>query len=180
MEWMILPLKRYADFQGRSQRMEYWMFFLFNIIVRLVLSLIDSALGLGGHTATYSTHAPGSFSSGAMTSGGILSGVYGLAVLVPSLAVGVRRLHDIDRTGWWLLAPFVLVAAGAALFFPFLDSSGATGFGGMGLAGGLLFFLGGIMGLVLFVWTLFDGTRGPNRFGPDPKGGIDDLHETFR
>src|SRR5215207_1932308 len=67
--------------------MEYWYFVLFNIIVGVVLALIDMLLG------TFS--AAGNI--------GLLSGIYSLAVLIPTLAVIVRRLHDIDRTGWWIL-----------------------------------------------------------------------------
>ncbi|WP_454882428.1 DUF805 domain-containing protein [Sphingomonas oryzagri] len=55
---MILPLKRYAQFSGRSPRREYWMFVLFNIIVSIVLGIVDTVLGLGGHTSSYSRAAP--------------------------------------------------------------------------------------------------------------------------
>jgi uncharacterized membrane protein YhaH (DUF805 family) len=71
-------------FSGRARRAEYWYFVLFNIIVAVVLSLIDTLLG------TFN------FMQGV----GLLSGLYALAVLIPTLAVTVRRLHDIDRTGW--------------------------------------------------------------------------------
>jgi uncharacterized membrane protein YhaH (DUF805 family) len=87
VSWYLEALKKYAVFSGRSRRMEYWYFVLFNIIVVIVLSLIDSLLG------TFNV----------LRGVGLLSGIYGLAVLIPSLAVTVRRLHDIDRTGWWIL-----------------------------------------------------------------------------
>ena len=87
MSWYLEALKKYAVFGGRARRMEYWYFVLFNIIVAIVLSLIDLLLG--------------TFSSASNI--GLLSGIYGLAVLIPTLAVTVRRLHDIDRTGWWIL-----------------------------------------------------------------------------
>ena len=93
MEWMILPLKRYADFSGRSRRKEYWMFFLFTIIVSVALGIIDAVLGLN-------------FGSG-FSSNGVLGSLFSLATLVPSLAVGIRRLHDTDRSGWWLLLVFL-------------------------------------------------------------------------
>ena len=86
MSWYLEVLKKYAVFSGRSRRAEYWYFVLFNIIVAIVLSLIDTLLG------TFD------FVQGI----GLLSGLYGLAVLIPTLAVTVRRLHDIDRTGWWI------------------------------------------------------------------------------
>ena len=82
MEKFILPLKRYAEFQGRSRRSEYWYFFLFIVIVQAILSVLGG--GGGGIFGTLST-------------------VFGLAMLVPSIAVGVRRLHDVNKSGWWML-----------------------------------------------------------------------------
>jgi uncharacterized membrane protein YhaH (DUF805 family) len=177
MEWMILPLKRYFDFSGRSQRKEYWMFVLFNIIVRAILILLDNLLGLGGHATSYSASGPGAFGAGGAASGGILSSIYSLAILIPTISVGVRRLHDIDRTGWWLLVFFAPFVVGALLVFGSLRMGG----GGVGaVLGGLLFLVGGVLAIVLLVWACLDGTRGSNRFGPDPKGGTSDLAETFR
>ncbi len=93
MSWYIGALKQYAVFSGRAQRAEFWWFVLFNVIVSVVLSLIDRVLGT---------------TAGANI--GILSSIYSLAVLIPSLAVAVRRLHDTGRSGWWLLiglVPFI-------------------------------------------------------------------------
>jgi uncharacterized membrane protein YhaH (DUF805 family) len=87
VSWYLEALKKYAVFSGRARRMEYWYFVLFNVIVAFVLALIDALLG----TTT------------GVSSFGLLSGLYSLAVLIPTLAVLVRRLHDIDRTGWWIL-----------------------------------------------------------------------------
>jgi uncharacterized membrane protein YhaH (DUF805 family) len=67
--------------------MEFWYFVLFNLVVYIVLSLIDGLLG------TFNI----------VQGVGLLSGIYSLAVLIPTLALWVRRLHDIDRTGWWVL-----------------------------------------------------------------------------
>ena len=121
MEWATLPLKKYADFTGRSRRKEYWSFFLLCLASAVVLSLVDGILGMGG----------------------MIGGVYGplttlflLALLVPSIAVGIRRLHDTDRSGWWILIALV----------PFVG------------------------GLILLVFYVLEGTRGPNQYGPDPKG----------
>jgi uncharacterized membrane protein YhaH (DUF805 family) len=86
VSWYLEALKKYAVFSGRARRMEYWYFVLFNLIVAIVLALIDTLLG----TTT------------GVSSFGLLSGIYSLAVLIPTLAVLVRRLHDIDRTGWWI------------------------------------------------------------------------------
>ena len=122
MEWMTLPLKRYAEFTGRSRRKEYWMFLLGVFIAVIVLSIIEGIVGLSG----------------------MVGGVYGplttlffLGILVPSIAVQVRRFHDQDKSGWFVLL-------------------------------GLIPFLGG---LAVLVFMCLEGTRGPNRFGPDPKGG---------
>ncbi|PWB70278.1 MAG: DUF805 domain-containing protein [Holophagae bacterium] len=85
MDWYLGVLKKYTEFKGRARRTEYWMFVLFNIIISVVLSIIDRVIG---------TPEMGL---------GILGTLYALAVLLPSLAVGVRRLHDTGRSGWWLL-----------------------------------------------------------------------------
>jgi uncharacterized membrane protein YhaH (DUF805 family) len=108
MNWYLQVLKKYAVFSGRARRKEYWFFFLFNVIVSIVLSVIDVTVG------TYSA-----------TSGvGLLSGIYGLAVIIPSIAVGVRRMHDIDRTGWWLLIVFIpLIGVLVLLVFALLPGT---------------------------------------------------------
>jgi len=87
MNWYLAVLKKYAEFKGRARRREYWNFVLFNIIISIVLALVDKVTG--------------SFS--AERGFGILGGLYALAVIIPSIAVGVRRLHDTNRSGWWLL-----------------------------------------------------------------------------
>ena len=91
MNWYLKVLKQYADFNGRARRKEYWMFVIFNIIVAFVLGFIDGIIG------TYD----------AQTGYGVLGGLYTLAVLIPGLAVGVRRLHDVGKSGWMLLIAFI-------------------------------------------------------------------------
>ena len=91
MSWFVAALKKYAVFGGRSRRKEYWYFVLFSLIISVVLTIIDGAIG----TLDSSTGL------------GLLSGIFTLAILIPSIAVSVRRLHDIDRTGWWFLISFV-------------------------------------------------------------------------
>jgi uncharacterized membrane protein YhaH (DUF805 family) len=88
MQWYLSVLKNYVGFQGRAQRKEYWMFFLFNAIVSIILITIDKIL----HVYP------------------LLSTIYDLAVLLPNLAVSIRRLHDTGKSGWWILLgliPFV-------------------------------------------------------------------------
>jgi uncharacterized membrane protein YhaH (DUF805 family) len=108
VSWYLEALKKYAVFGGRSRRAEYWYFVLFNLIVFIVLELIDALLG------TYN------FVQGV----GLLSGIYGLAVLIPTLAVTVRRLHDIDRTGWWILINLIpLIGTIVLLVFAVTDGT---------------------------------------------------------
>lgn len=107
MNWYLNVLKNYATFTGRARRKEYWMFTLFNFIVLAVLSILDGALGLVSYEAGV----------------GVLSGLYSLVVLLPSLAVLVRRLHDTDRSGWWVLISLVpLIGVIVLLVFTCLDS----------------------------------------------------------
>lgn len=174
MEWMILPLKRYAQFNGRSTRREFWMWVVFLIIVSIVLSIVDGVLGLGGsnsltHTSLAGPDASG-FSYGAATRGGWLTGLFSLAVLVPNIAVSVRRLHDINRSGWWILMPLAPYALG------FILMASVHTF----IVAGLMMFLGFVGAIVLLVWYCLRGTPGPNRFGPDPLADMSDLSETFR
>jgi uncharacterized membrane protein YhaH (DUF805 family) len=105
MEYMLMPLKRYFDFSGRSRRKEYWMFVVFVIIASIILSILDTALGLGGSTTTSSEFGDGTASASFSSRGGILSMIFGLAVLIPSIALAIRRMHDQDRSGWWILVP---------------------------------------------------------------------------
>lgn len=104
MQWYLKVLRQYADFSGRARRTEFWMFVLFNLIAVAILTILDNLLGLSGASMT----------AGGMVyvSTGILTGIYQLAVLIPSLAVGARRLHDTGRSGWWqLIALIPLVGA---------------------------------------------------------------------
>ena len=147
MEWMLMPLKRYAEFSGRSRRKEYWMYVLLLVIVGVVLGVIEGAMGLQ------------------QTVGGIygpLSLIFVLATFIPSLAVGVRRLHDTERSGWWILLPIVPYALSIFMLFS----------GSLAMAGILAMVALGLA-IVLLVFMVLDGTKGPNKYGPDPKGGVD-------
>lgn len=107
MNWYLEVLRKYAVFSGRARRKEYWFFFLFNIIFIIVLSFIDAIIG------TYNAQA----------NIGLLGGIYALAVLIPAIAVGVRRLHDTNRSGWWLLIGLIPILGGIVLLiFMLLDS----------------------------------------------------------
>ena len=103
MQWMLMPLKRYADFQGRSTRMEFWMFALFVTIVMVVLQILMGIMFASSMSVDPQT--------GVVTGGGgigifaVIIWVFYLAILVPSIAVGVRRMHDQDKSGWFILIP---------------------------------------------------------------------------
>jgi uncharacterized membrane protein YhaH (DUF805 family) len=103
--------------------------------------------------------------------------IFSLAVLIPNLAVQVRRLHDTNRSGWWILLPIGFYGIGAILFFAAVGGGG----GALALVGGVLMFVGFIAAIVLLVWFCLQGTAGPNRFGPDPldPSGSADLEEVF-
>lgn len=85
MSWYLKVLKKYAVFSGRARRKEYWMFVLFNIIVSLALGFVAGFAGalVGADLSALST-------------------IYTLAVFIPSVSVGVRRMHDTNRSGWWI------------------------------------------------------------------------------
>lgn len=121
MHWYIDVLKKYAVFEGRARRKEYWLFFLFSVVIVTILTVIDEFMGLkfelGGEDL------------------GFLSTLYYLGIAIPYLAVIVRRLHDTDRSGWWILISLIPL----------------------------------IGGLILLFFTIIGGTKGDNRFGPDPK-----------
>lgn len=83
MNWYLKVLKQYADFNGRARRKEFWMFTLFNSIISITLTLIGKSFGFS-----------------------YLGNIYSLAFFIPSIAVGVRRMHDTGKSGWFYLIPF--------------------------------------------------------------------------
>ncbi len=86
MHWFIDPIKNhYFDFEGRATRQQFWMFFLIYLIVAIVIGVVESMVGLED----------------------ILTGLFGVALLLPYLGLAARRLHDIDKSGWWLLIGLV-------------------------------------------------------------------------
>lgn len=107
MNGYLTALRKYAVFSGRSRRREYWGFILFYVLLVIVLALIDAALGTSAEPAEP----------------GILSSIFVLAMLIPSFSVGVRRLHDTGRSGWWMLLSFVpLIGTIVLLVFTLQDS----------------------------------------------------------
>ena len=100
MNWYIGVLKKYAVFSGRARRKEYWMFFLFNIIIFIALGVIETIVGINP----------------------VLTLFYMLAILLPGLAVTLRRLHDTGKSGWWLLIGIVPLIGIVILVFMVQDS----------------------------------------------------------
>lgn len=138
MDWMLMPYRRYAEFSGRSRRMEYWMFVLFEIIV---IAILEALLFVGMPAIDQATGQ-------ALQTPGVLFYVvlallciFAVATIVPGLAVQVRRLHDTDRSGWWWWIQLVpLIGAIVMLVFMCLDGTpGPNRFGPdpQGRTGGL-------------------------------------------
>ncbi|WP_160120733.1 DUF805 domain-containing protein [Rhodovarius lipocyclicus] len=131
-------LNKYVSFAGRARRAEYWYFMLFNLILTAVAGVLDQMVGM--ELSPFST-------------------IVSLVLFLPMLAVSVRRLHDLDKSGWWLLAPML----GLVVMIPAYTSLEAAI---------VLLWLGGLIafgtGVLLLVWFLSRGTMGANRFGADP------------
>jgi uncharacterized membrane protein YhaH (DUF805 family) len=125
MEWMLLPYQRYAEFDGRSRRMEYWSYTVFVLIVSVLLVLPVVFMG----------ENPSGFLF-------IPVGIWFIGNIIPSIAVTIRRWHDLDQSGWFYLLFAVL---------------------------GAIPFIGLIAGLVNLVWFFMQGTVGDNKYGADPK-----------
>jgi uncharacterized membrane protein YhaH (DUF805 family) len=154
IEWAKRPiLEKYADFTGRASRPEYWWYVLAVVIAFVVARIIEGIVGLG-HMIFY-TYGP-------------LSALLWLATIVPSLAVGVRRLHDTDRSGWWLLicvVPYALMVLTGIMAI-----TGGGLFAMLGMAS-LIGFVALIGALVLLYFMVLPGTPGQNRYGQPPAGG---------
>ena len=114
MQWMFLPLKRYADFQGRSLRLEYWLFQLGQWILFPLLALplvaVGAATDPGEQTALLNILT-------------IPFAILWLGLVIPNLAVTIRRLHDQDKSGWWLLISFIPFGGLVLLVFMFIDGT---------------------------------------------------------
>lgn len=143
-----LGFRNYFNFSGRAQRAEYWFFILFTIIGSILTTFVDDFL----------------FDTG--DEGGLLTGLFSLATLIPCLSVGWRRLHDTNRSGLWILLPYAgLIWMIAAIIVVGLNSSGESA-GAVAIAGSIGF-------LALLIWVIVmlcqDSDDTTNRYGPSPK-----------
>jgi uncharacterized membrane protein YhaH (DUF805 family) len=112
--------RKYVDWNGRALRSEYWYFYLFLMLGVFVTVFLDALMGIG-----------------------LFSGLFILAMILPMLFVTIRRLHDVGRSGWWILISLIPIAS-----------------------------------LVLLYWTIIEGDKGDNAFGPHPLGNAD-VSDTF-
>jgi len=140
MEWMLLPLKRYADFNGRSRRLEYWMFHLAISVILVAVVVCTFAIAAGARDGSRDFPVAASFLLG-------IFGIGWLGIIIPSLAVQVRRFHDQNLSGWLVLLGFI----------PYVGA------------------------LVILVFMCIPGTKGDNRYGPDPLDpeGVERLGRVF-
>ena len=185
--WALRPLKRYAEFSGRSSRAEFWWFFLFIIVTWMVLYFV-----LIGTVMSAGMSPQGQPSAGVMGTVGVLGIIlmlFWLGLLIPSIAVSVRRLHDSDRSGWWLGGFYLAYAVYLVLLLGVVGAGMSSAMAGgapdpsqvfgpmfaVTMVVGLGIF---IYGIVLLVFYCQPGTSGDNRFGPDPYG-PGNLEEVF-
>tara|TARA_Y100001970_G_scaffold148687_1_gene182633 strand:+ start:749 stop:1261 length:513 start_codon:yes stop_codon:yes gene_type:complete len=162
MSWYGLAITNYFNFNGRARRKEYWMFYLFAIIISIIAMILDIALGID---FTYSTF----YGQESLYYGPIYT-IVALFHIIPMYSITVRRLHDSDRTGWWFFAP-VLAIISAVLIITISFTMIAAHYVTMTLLVlAIILYLGAIgVGIAQFVFMFFDGTKGDNRFGPSNK-----------
>lgn len=160
VDWAVRPFKRYAMFSGRAPRAEYWWYRLTVGVVGVVIGVVDV---LVLHGRIY-----GHF--------GALGMAFAAVCALPSIAVLVRRLHDVDRSGWWAtiqIPSYSLAIAGKSPFdaVPLWKTLPT----GVSIAAVLMLI---VAVFVLLIFLVMPGSEGPNRFGPDPYG-PDQLEEVF-
>lgn len=110
MNYYLKALRQYADFSGRARRTEYWMFVLFNLIFAIVAAVLDTLIGLANESGI-----------------GMIYSLYSLAMFIPGLAVLVRRLHDVGKSGWMVLIGLIPLIGGIwLLVLLFTDSQPGT------------------------------------------------------
>jgi uncharacterized membrane protein YhaH (DUF805 family) len=184
--WALSPLKRYAEFSGRSSRAEFWWFFLGLFLLYMVMWFVLFG-ALFSSIATAGSN-PNVGILGAIGVGGIFMGLFWLALIIPTISVQVRRLHDTNRSGWWLGAFYLLYAVYFVAMIGSIGSAMSAAAAGatdappapnpsMLIGSMLLGFVMFVYGITLLVFYCLPGTKGANRFGEDPYGA--DVGEVF-
>lgn len=136
----------FATFSGRATRAEFWWFQLFAFLTNAAAIFIDSTIfNVAATSAEY----------------GPAQAILWLVLLIPSISLTTRRLHDINRTGWWQLFPWILILVGAMFAGAAPTEAGI-------ILSGIVAFTGVLLIIALFVFTLMRGTIGSNRYGSDP------------
>ncbi len=107
MSYYLKALKQYADFSSRATRKDFWMFVLFNILFSIAARIVDGIIG----------------TSGIVYGSGLIGALYFLAIFIPGLAVTVRRLHDISKSGWWILIACIPVIGWIWIFILLVTDS---------------------------------------------------------
>ncbi len=145
MKWYIKVLNQYFDFKGRARRKEFWMFFLFNSIFLIIATILDNVLGILVINFTKKSFGP-------------LYLIYYLVTLIPYLAVIVRRLHDVGKSGWFLLLPFIFFILGFLFKIYLIDIIAVIIF---------------VIAVILYIWIWYlllkNSQPGTNKWGPNPK-----------
>jgi len=175
MKYYLAVLKKYAVFKGRASRKEYWMFVLFYFIFSIVAQILD-VIFKTNRIISYETphfHILNITSNGG---NGLFSLLYGLFVFIPALAVAVRRLHDIGKSGWWVLA-FTLIGSVPIILISI--AIGAIGYKGSIISRGsiiLLAILAVLISLTSVVWSIvwlaLPGNPDENMYGPVPEENV--------
>ena len=140
---------KYATFSGRARRSEYWYFALFNFLIGLVLAIIGKMLPFLA----------------------ILSSLYGLAILIPGIAISVRRLHDIGKSGWTMLIYLIpAIIYGVLLSIMLIKHfEGEEPNLTLYIIFGIITFITFVLAIVFIVWMCRDSQPGENKWGPNPK-----------
>lgn len=164
-------LRKYGDFSGRATRAEFWWWQVFGWIGGLIFGSIDSSIR--------------SFAGGDSYAFSPLGSIFGLAILLPGLAVQARRLHDIGKTGWWILVwvaiallGLIPLTVGGVIFIVEWAGGGEPGSAIPLLVGGLVTLLAFlILAVWVIMWMVRQGQDGPNQYGPDPRAWDDEASE---
>lgn len=159
MNWYLKVIKNYAGFSGRARRKEYWMFALFNIIFLTIAAILDNIFG-----TTFKT--PSLYGAKASIPYGYIYTLYSLAIFLPGLAVMVRRLHDIGKSGM-----FILILIGAMFAAAILSGLISLATGGVGSMITFPLLMIAILGVSIWFLVLLctDSQPGENKYGPNPK-----------